>query len=514
MIAQVVRIERDTHAVSDPFVAEQAWRDGDVIGAIEAADRALAADTDTDGRAAGVAAAGAAADGALLDAAARWRGVGSALDGAAAARAAGRAALAAALAGDVAAAVDDLATAKEQLPNPAPRGLTVLLGGAGVVVEAMEGALERAARHLTGLAAASVAPDPMAAERLDELAVTVTAAGGDIEAARALLNALPGAPTRRGRLLGAWLDLRTGHPGAAREALTGMAGTPVLRRDALLAAAVTVGLARRSGDAAAIAATWARVAPVVAGADVELLLLDVWGELSVVAEQVSPTDRDLVVDAMRTALDRAGSPWWAVAADRWWQLERAVVAEDQAAAAAAAAELDTLAAEHPRLRGRADAAAAWAAVLAGQRVPGDGGRRSHPPGRRRPARRGRGPVPGSRAARHRSRRHPATARGGPRHAPGDRRFRPGVGSALGARAGGGRAGGRRADPEGDRRPALHLAEDRGAARRAHAPEARGLQPRRARGRVADAARGVSGRPPRRDNAPISPADRKGERNSL
>ena len=369
MIAQVVRIERDTHAVSDPFVAEQAWRDGDVIGAIEAADRALAADTDTDGRAAGVAAAGAAADGALLDAAARWRGVGSALDGAAAARAAGRAALAAALAGDVAAAVDDLATAKEQLPNPAPRGLTVLLGGAGVVVEAMEGALERAARHLTGLAAASVAPDPMAAERLDELAVTVTAAGGDIEAARALMNALPGAPTRRGRLLGAWLDLRTGHLGAAREALTGMAGTPVLRRDALLAAAVTVGLARRSGDAAAIAATWARVAPVVAGADVELLLLDVWGELSVVAEQVSPTDRDLVVDAMRTALDRAGSPWWAVAADRWWQLERAVVAEDQAAAAAAAAELDTLAAEHPRLRGRADAAAAWAAVLAGRVCP-------------------------------------------------------------------------------------------------------------------------------------------------
>ena len=258
MIAQVVRIERDTHAVSDPFVAEQAWRDGDVIGAIEAADRALAADTDTDGRAAGVAAAGAAADGALLDAAARWRGVGSALDGAAAARAAGRAALAAALAGDVAAAVDDLAAAKDQLPNPAPRGLTVLLGGAGVVIEAMEGALERAARHLTGLAAASVAPDPMAAERLDELAVTVTAAGGDVEAARALLNALPGTPTRRGRLLGAWLDLRTGHLGAAREALTGMAGTPVLRRDALLAAAVTVGLARRSGDAAAIAATWAR----------------------------------------------------------------------------------------------------------------------------------------------------------------------------------------------------------------------------------------------------------------
>jgi DNA-binding CsgD family transcriptional regulator len=84
---------------------------------------------------------------------------------------------------------------------------------------------------------------------------------------------------------------------------------------------------------------------------------------------VSPTDRDLIVDAMRTALDRAGSPWWAAAADRWWQLERAVVAEEPAAAAAAAAALDTLATEYPQLRGRADAAAAWAAVLAGRVCP-------------------------------------------------------------------------------------------------------------------------------------------------
>ena len=222
----------------------------------------------------------------------------------------------------------------------------------------------------------------------------------------------------RGRLLGAWLDLRTGHLGAAREALTGMARTPVLRRDALLAAAVTVGLARRSGDAAAIAATWARVAPVVAGADVELLLLDVWGELSVVAEQVSPTDRDLVVDAMRTALRPRGLALVGGGRDRWWQLERAVVADDPAAAADAAAGLATLAgrppaAARPGRRGRRLGRGARR-----PRVPGDGGRRGGPPGRRRPARRGRGPVPGGRAAHQRPRRHPAAARRGPRPAPG------------------------------------------------------------------------------------------------
>jgi DNA-binding CsgD family transcriptional regulator len=329
----------------------------------------LGAGTDQGGRAAAVAAAGAAADGGLLDAAARWRGVAGALDGAAAARAGGRAALAAGLAGDVAATVRDLAEAHRRLPDPAPRGLTVLLGGAGAVVEAVGGDFDGAARHLAGLAAASVAPDPLAAERWDELAVTVSAAGGDLDAAHAVLAGRAAPPTSRGRLLAAWLNLRRGHLTEARAGLAAMAHTPVLRRNALLGAAVTVGLARRSGDAHAMAATWHRIAPVVAGADVEVLLIDVWGELSVVAERVSPTDRDVVVDAMHTALARAGSPWWGSGANQWWRLERAIAACDAATVTDAAERLATLAAAHPRLRARADAAFTWAAVIAGRVCP-------------------------------------------------------------------------------------------------------------------------------------------------
>ena len=274
VIAQIMRASSPTRCE----VAEQAWRDGDVLGAIDAADRALAAGTDSDGRAAGVAAAGAAADGALLDAAARWRGVGSALDGAAAARAAGRAALAAALAGDITAAVGDLADGPRPAAGPgtpgpdrpARRGRRRGRGGGrragqGVAAPRRPGGRERGPR-----------PDGRRAAR--RAGRHLTAAGGDLEVARAMLRALPGEPTGRTRLLlRAWLDLRTGHLGAAREALTAAARTPVLRRDALLGAAVAVGLARRSGDAAATAATWARVAPVVAGTDVELLLLDVVG---------------------------------------------------------------------------------------------------------------------------------------------------------------------------------------------------------------------------------------------
>ena len=359
MIAQADR----THVEPDDVVAERAWHAGDAFVAIEAADRALAAGTDREGRAAAVVAAGAAADGGLLDAAARWRGVAGALDGAAAARARARAALAAGLAGDVTTAVGDLAAAHRQLPNPAPRGLTVLLGGAGAVVEAVAGEFDKASRHLAGLATVAVPPDPMAAERWDELAVTVSAAGGGLDAARAVLRGAT-APTGRGRLLAAWLALRTGHLAEARELA---AGTPVLlRRDALLGAAVGVGLARRGGDAAGLAAAWHRAAPVLAGADVEPLLLDVWGELSVAAEQVSRADRDVVVDAMHTAVVRAGSPWWAAAAEQWWRLERAVVAGDAPTAADAAARLVASASADPRLRARADAAAAWAGVLAGR----------------------------------------------------------------------------------------------------------------------------------------------------
>jgi DNA-binding CsgD family transcriptional regulator len=340
--------------------AEQAWRAGDTAVAIEAADEALAHGCDPDSRAAGVAAAAAAADGALLDAAGRWRAI-AAVHGDA--RAHGRAGLAAALAGDVAAATRDLAAATGALPDPAPRGLAALLHGVHGVVTALHGDLDGATRRLAGLAAATVPADPLAVEGWDGLAITLTAAGGDTRAARAAAarHAVP--PSPRHLLLGAWLDLCTGHLAAARDRLAH--APPVLRRDAVLAAAVSAGLARRSGDDPAAQRCWHRVAPVLAGADVEVLLLDVWGELSAVAARVSRSDRDALVDAMDAAVRRSGSPWWAVAAGEWWRVVRAVPAGDRAAATGAAQVLGALAADHAAVRPAADAAGAWVSVLAG-----------------------------------------------------------------------------------------------------------------------------------------------------
>ncbi|MDN5915184.1 MAG: hypothetical protein L0I76_08785, partial [Pseudonocardia sp.] len=271
--------EPDSRSVAEPepdaLLAEHAWRSGDPITAVDAADRALSAGADRHRRAAGVAAAIAAADGGLRDAAARWRAVAAGCEGATAVQASGRAALTAGLAGDVVGAGRDLAEARRMTADHPPRGVAVLLDGGDAVLDAMRGNLVHARRRLAGLAAATVPPDWLTVERWAELAVMVTAAAGEPSTARAMLGGVPAPPGARHGLLAAWLDLRAGRLDDARQGLAAAAPNPVLRRDAMLAAAVAVGLARRSGNDHALAAAWHRAAPVINGADVEPLLLDV-----------------------------------------------------------------------------------------------------------------------------------------------------------------------------------------------------------------------------------------------
>jgi DNA-binding NarL/FixJ family response regulator len=350
----------------DGWRADRAWRAGDFTEAIEAADAALARGADPDSLAAGVAAAASAADGSLLDAADRWRSVASTVDGAAGALAAGRAALAAGLAGDSEAAEHDLVTAARMVPGAAPRSLSVLLDGVAATVAATRGEFGPAARRLAGLAVARVAVDPMAVEGWADIAVTVTVASGNDATARDMLAAAADRLTTRQRLVKAWLDLRAGRLADARAGLTSVGGASVLRRDAVLAAVVTVGVARRAGDDDTLRATWHQVAPVVAGADVEPLLLDAWGELSVAAALVAPIDADLIVTAMAAAVSRAGGPPWGTATLAWWASQRAAATGESGAARSAAERLATLAGKDSaggQLSIRAAAAAAWASTL-------------------------------------------------------------------------------------------------------------------------------------------------------
>ena len=342
--------------------ADRAWRSGDIAAAIDAADHALSRGEDPQCLAAGVAAAAGAADAALFDAAERWRAIASTLDGAPAALAGGRGALAAAVGGDVPAAERDLAAARQTVSGAAPRGLTVLLDGVSATLEAMRGEFDTASRRLAGLAVATVPADPMASERWADLAVTVMVAAGDDRTAWDMLTAHPDRSlTTRGRLLKAWLELRTGRLADARAGLAAAGHASLLRRDAVLAAAVTVGLARRAGDDDALRAAWHRVAPVLAGADVELLLLDAWGELSAAAAHVAPGERDAIVAVMAAAVSRAGSPSWAAATLAWWGLQRAIAADEPVAAQVAADQLAELARDE-----RACAGKVWASILASE----------------------------------------------------------------------------------------------------------------------------------------------------
>jgi DNA-binding NarL/FixJ family response regulator len=350
--------------------ADRAWRAGELTEAIEAADTALARGSDPDGLAAGVAAAASAADGALLDAADRWRAITSTVDGVPGALAAGRAALAASLAGDTASAQRDLAAAVAMVSGAAPRGLSVLLAGVEATLAAVRGEFAAAARRLAGLAVARVQADPLAAEGWADLALIATVAGGNDAVAGDMLAASTHRPlTTRQVLIRAWLDLRAGRLADARAGLVSAGKVTVLRRDALLAATVTAGLVRRAGDEAALRVTWHQASPVVAGADVEPLLLDAWGELSVAAARIAPLDADLIVTAMAEAVTRAGDPAWATAALAWWALQRATVTGAEAPARDAADQLAVLAGKDPadeRLRSRSAAASAWVSTLAGR----------------------------------------------------------------------------------------------------------------------------------------------------
>lgn len=329
-------------ALLDPGVdarhAERAWRAGDTALAIEAADQVLATGTDPECLAASVAAAATAADGALFDAADRWRRIAATLGGVPGSWAAARAALCACLAGDPQAGARDLEAARELLPGPAPRGLTVLLDGVDATLAAIKGELDRSARRLAGLAVASVPPDPFAPQRWDDLAVTVVLAGNEDSTARDMLTAYRDRPqsTRR-RLLAAWLDLRAGRLADARDGLAAAGNAPILRRDAVLAAAITIGLARRTGNEDALRATWHRVAPVLHGADVELFLLEAWGELAAGAALVSPADNETIAAHLADAVARAHTPAWAAAHEAWWSLQRA--GSDATAAADRLAEV-------------------------------------------------------------------------------------------------------------------------------------------------------------------------------
>jgi DNA-binding CsgD family transcriptional regulator len=204
------------------------------------------------------------------------------------------------------------------------------------------------------------------------LGAVVAVGAGDAATAEDLLGraiaAGIGGPVAldRHRTLLAWVRMRTGRYDTAVAELRRLADAPLPGRERLLVAALSAGIARRSGDIAQLRQAWAGAEPVLARRAVDLFQLEALEELVVAAARLRQQGRAApVLDTVEQLVDRLGRPAAWVAAVGWIRLQVAVAGEDAEAAAAAAHMLSRTPQVAPRQAAQAAAAGLWAHALAG-----------------------------------------------------------------------------------------------------------------------------------------------------
>jgi DNA-binding NarL/FixJ family response regulator len=204
------------------------------------------------------------------------------------------------------------------------------------------------------------------------LAAVVAVTAGDAATAVHLLERALAAGTggpvagERHRVLLAWVRMRTGRYDTAVAELRRLGRATLPGRERLLVAALTAGIARRSGDIARLREAWAGAEPVLARRSVDLFQLEPLEELLVAAARLGEHRRlEPVLDALDGIVERLGGPAaWAVSLG-WIRLQVAVAGEDPLAAATAARVLADAAPPGERQRAQCAAAGYWARVLAG-----------------------------------------------------------------------------------------------------------------------------------------------------
>ncbi len=202
------------------------------------------------------------------------------------------------------------------------------------------------------------------------LAVTAGDAASAEHLLRRALAAGVGGPvaTDRHRLLLAWVHLRTGRYDTPLAELRRLAGAPLPGRERLLLAAVSAGIARRSGDIARIRESWAGVEQVLARRTVDLFQVGAVEELAVAAARLRQQQRVVpVLDALDGIVERLGRPPAWLVGTGWLRLQLAVAGEDGPAAAAVARRLGAVEpAGGFRQQALVAAADRWAGTLAGR----------------------------------------------------------------------------------------------------------------------------------------------------
>ena len=205
----------------------------------------------------------------------------------------------------------------------------------------------------------------------DTAAALVTLAalhGGDPVRARSVVSRAVRAGghnlfAHRHRLLLGWVRMLDGHLGAAG---ADAAEVPSLHgRDALWAAALRTGLARRSGDGGALQQHWYTAIEVLAEYSVDLYSLLPLGELWVAAARLRQVERiQQALDDAFAVLSRLGNPvLWSVPL-HWYGVHAGILANSPEAVAPHGQALTAAAGSSPFAKALAAAGRVWLRVLA------------------------------------------------------------------------------------------------------------------------------------------------------
>lgn len=207
--------------------------------------------------------------------------------------------------------------------------------------------------HALGAIVAVGAADVATAERLLASALE-TGVGGPVA-------------LERHRLLLGWVRMRAGRYDTAQEGLRSTDGRPLMGREWLLRASLAAGIARRSGDVAALRDAWELAEPMLVRGGVDLFTLECAEELVVTAARLAKPQRaQPVFAALETIVEDLGKPPAWASALGWARVQFAVAGDDVGAARRAVDdfELDEHGATQ-RVAAFAAAAAVWKDLLNG-----------------------------------------------------------------------------------------------------------------------------------------------------
>jgi DNA-binding CsgD family transcriptional regulator len=274
-------------------------------------------------------------------------------------------------AGDAAAARESLAAQASGPPTMATRATRSLADGLlHTLDQPFATAIGQLGQALAGeQAARGATPDTAAA-----LVMLAALHGGDPVRARSVISRAVSTGgdvfVHRHRLLLGWVKMLDGQLSSAGADVAAVDG--LHRRDALWAAALRTGIARRSGDSGALQKHWYAAMEVLAEYAIDLFSLLPLGELWVAAARLRQVERlQHVLDEAFGLLHRLGDPvLWAVPL-HWSGVHAGILANSPDAVAPHGQALTAAAGSSSFAKVLAGAGRVWLRVLANQVDPGE-----------------------------------------------------------------------------------------------------------------------------------------------